>query len=267
MTLGVPPQGLTIKDRFFKTDTVTQPNGAIDLTAGKFPVLGLAAPTFLGSVFVDVTSVNGVRVEVGDRTRTSQGALTFESSDNEPGIFSLQAPPDESELTPATTASPSLAASSSSESDGFLKIESEGPLKISDPSPGVMTGATVISKQSIGVQSSVGEVVDSKCNRKYDVPSISVETECGQPHWRSANKQLLDQSSRTLNWGISNAATSRRTVVKKHCHVSRSPGASSDFLTPSRFLLFLAPVGGNRGLADYCPLHLESVLGLECGTP
>ncbi len=103
MTLGVPPQGLTIKDRFFKTDTVTQPNGAIDLTAGKFPVLGLAAPTFLGSVFVDVTSVNGVRVEVGDRTRTSQGALTFESSDNEPGIFSLQAPPDESELTPATT--------------------------------------------------------------------------------------------------------------------------------------------------------------------
>ena len=46
----------------------------------------------------------------------------------------------------------------SSESNGLL-IESDGPLEISDPSPGVMTGATVISKQSIGVQSSAGEVV------------------------------------------------------------------------------------------------------------
>ena len=29
MTLAVPPEGITIKDRFFKTDTITQPNGQV----------------------------------------------------------------------------------------------------------------------------------------------------------------------------------------------------------------------------------------------
>ena len=86
MTLVVPPEGITIKDRFFKTDTITQPNEAIDREAGKFPVIGLYAPEFMGSVLVGVTSGPSVKVEVGDR----QGSNALNG-----GLFSLQAPPSQ----------------------------------------------------------------------------------------------------------------------------------------------------------------------------
>ena len=127
-------------------------------------LLGLKKPTFLGSVFVDVTSgTGGVRVEVGNRTRTGpKGPLKFKPNTNELGIFSLQAPPPKDTVAASSQASPSKTVAGGAPGDSpSLTIASDGPLQISDPAPGAMTGAKVVSKQGVGVQSSSGEVVFS----------------------------------------------------------------------------------------------------------
>ena len=54
-----------------------------------------------------------------------------------------------------------MAASTTAKATDSLTIASNGPLQISDPAPGAMTGAKVVSKQGVGVQSSSGEVVFS----------------------------------------------------------------------------------------------------------
>ena len=79
MDMIVPPEGLQITaPDFFVGDSPTRVDDVATQQldpdqAACGTLLGLGAPTFLGSVFVDVTSATGtgVRVEVGDRTRTN----------------------------------------------------------------------------------------------------------------------------------------------------------------------------------------------------
>jgi hypothetical protein len=163
---------------------------------------GLAQPTFMGSVFVQASG-KGVSVEVGDRivrdvtvTKTLdfeespineisddnpnnplgefpkdtdenapksqivvgehlvKGGFTFDSSGLGFGVFSLQAP--------APTVS-FVKASILNTAPSF-RIQSDGPLQISDPGPRVLTSVEVVSKQDVGVRStsSDGELVFSK---------------------------------------------------------------------------------------------------------
>ena len=142
MTLVVPPEGITIKAPFFKTDTITQPSGGSD----PFPIVGLDAPRFMGSVLVDVTRGGpGVKVEVGDRQGSN--ALEFPDDTDERsrlGTFSLQAPPSESVA------------------GGMLTIKSDGPLNITDPNPvsdkRSLAQTKVVSRQSVNVQGTSGDL-------------------------------------------------------------------------------------------------------------
>ena len=204
LTMTVPAgQTVTISDPgFFASDTPTKP-GVYGQGQGNFgeqkhgTLYGLAQPTFMGSVFVQASG-KGVRVEVGDRIvrdvtvtefleheqnpeisdetfpgleaspdmdenpkKPSQivvgehlvkGGFTF-GSDN-PGVFSLQAPAPTGSFVKASVlgTTPSF------------RIQSDGPLQISDPGPRVLTSVEVVSKQDVGVRStsSDGELVFNK---------------------------------------------------------------------------------------------------------
>jgi hypothetical protein len=159
-------QTITISDPgFFAGDTPTMPgvlgqeqlNGTSQQNG---TLLGLAKPTFMGSVFVQTTT--GVSVEVGQRIvrrvdpitfqvveRLVPGGVTFDSSGPGFGVFSLQAPdpPDPSPSAAAAITAP------------MFRIESDGPLHISDPifdpttNISDLANAALISKQDIAVQS------------------------------------------------------------------------------------------------------------------
>jgi hypothetical protein len=156
LTIDVPAgQTITVSDPgFFAGDSPTKPGvlGQDQLKNGT--LLGLAKDTLMGSVFVQPTG-GGVSVEVGQRIvrrvdpispfrvveRLVPGGFKFEPSGLGFGMFSLQAPPP----------SPSAAA--------IFRIESDGPLHISDPifdpttNISALADATLISKQDIAVQS------------------------------------------------------------------------------------------------------------------
>ena len=112
MKIEVPQQGLKYTwNGFFDQDPTTPTTPPNDLIAGPGQLVGLKENTLMGSAFVHVTGGAGVTVEVGDRTGSN--ALQFRSTDQLPGTFSLQAPPEEGGSTTATAA---------------LAIESDGPL-------------------------------------------------------------------------------------------------------------------------------------------
>jgi hypothetical protein len=173
-----PNQTVMISEpNFFAGDSPTMPpppgtSGLGQQQSGPLPqkngtLYGLTKPTFMGSVFVQPTG-GGVSVEVGQRIerdvdpttfqvteRLVNGGYTFEPLDpSDPkslgfGVFSLQAPdpPDPSPSAAAEITAP------------IFRIESDGPLHISDPifdpttNISNLADAALIAKQDIAVQS------------------------------------------------------------------------------------------------------------------
>jgi hypothetical protein len=185
-------QTVSISDPgFFRGDNVTRPGQfgqTLQEEKQQGTLMGLQQPTLMGSVLVDVPGTNaqgttpgaskGVRVEMPGASLTKpfasvvrdHWALTVEpdmpGQPDQPGLFkaalfSVQAPPG-----PVPTA-------------GGLKIESDGPLELSDPSDGVLTGVEIVSKQNVAVQStsSGGELVfnNAKLNAGQGVTVASAQ--------------------------------------------------------------------------------------------
>ena len=204
MTINVPPEGITIKAPFFKTDTITQPDG---------PIVGLDEPRFMGSVLVDVTGGGpGVKVEVGDRQGSN--ALQFQSTDENGGLgtFSLQAPP------------------STSVAGGMLTIESAGALNISDPSPSISvqsasgelvavssSGDLVISK--VGLSAGQGIGVSSSSNLVFSDATLSA----GQGIGVSSSSNLVF-SGATLSAGQGIGVSSSSNLVFSGATLSAGQG-------------------------------------------
>ena len=92
MKIEVPQQGLKFRWNGFFNQAATKPaplNALSDKNSGQ--LLGLKESTLMGSALVDITSGAGVTVGIGDRTGST--SLQFRSTDELPGIFSVQAPP------------------------------------------------------------------------------------------------------------------------------------------------------------------------------
>ena len=112
----------------------------------QFPVLGLAAPTFLGSVFVDVTSGPDVQVEVGDRKWKQRTSVSKHRR---------------------SVRNRNLQFAGSALYIGgrwHASIKSDGPLNITDPNPDPvsskrsLTQTQVVSEQSVDVQNTFGDL-------------------------------------------------------------------------------------------------------------